>query len=174
MRRTRVWVSVFRNSVIHKIFSEFLQPFRYVGIIRVSPFSIVILIVIWVLDFGWFIQQLFWYFRRIRVSRTCLYTLSLDTTAAKWSEWPISFESVVGVEVDELEEDLEWSISCLEGVLGVEGGKLEEEIPDKPGTTIDTKFSVLHCIRIPFFFMRCGFLTVDPLIWESMYIAKLS
>ena len=26
---------------------------------------------------------------------------------------------------------------------------------DKPGTTIGTKFSVLHCIRIPFF-MRCG------------------
>ena len=68
MRRSRVWVSVFRNSVIHKILSELLQPFRYVGIIRVSPFSIVILIVIWVLDFGWFIQQLFWYFRRIRVS----------------------------------------------------------------------------------------------------------
>ena len=31
MRRTRVRVSVFRNSVIHKILSEFLQPFRYVG-----------------------------------------------------------------------------------------------------------------------------------------------
>ena len=31
MRRTGVRVSVFRNSVIHKIFSEFLQSFRYVG-----------------------------------------------------------------------------------------------------------------------------------------------
>ena len=40
--------------------------------------------------------------------------------------------------------------------MGVEVGKLEEELVDKPGTTIGTKFSVLHCIRIPFF-LRCGF-----------------
>ena len=46
---------------------------------------------------------------------------------------------------------------CLKGVMGVEVGKLEEELVDKPGTTIGTKFSVLHCIRIPFFKMRCGF-----------------
>ena len=30
MRRTCVWVSAFRNSVIQKILSEFLQPFRFV------------------------------------------------------------------------------------------------------------------------------------------------
>ena len=54
-------------------------------------------------------------------------------------------------------------ISCLEGVMGVEVGKFEEELADKPGTTIGTKFPVLHCIRIPFF-MRCDFLTVDPLV----------
>ena len=51
---------------------------------------------------------------------------------------------------------VEWSISCLEGVIDVEEGKLEEELVDKPGTTIGTKFSALHCIRIPFL-MRCGF-----------------
>ena len=55
----------------------------------------------------------------------------------------------------------------------VEVDKLEEELADKPGTTVGTKFSVLHCIRIPFL-MRCGFLTVDPLIRVSMFIAKLS
>ena len=54
-------------------------------------------------------------------------------------------------EVDELEEDVGWSISCLEGVIDVEEGELEEELADKPGTTIGTKFSMLHCIRIPFF-----------------------
>ena len=43
----------------------------------------------------------------------------------------------MGAEVDELEEDLGWSISCLEGVMDVEEGKLEEELVDKPGTTID-------------------------------------
>ena len=58
-------------------------------------------------------------------------------------------------EVDDLEEDV-GSISCLEGVMDVEEGKLEEELVDKPGTTIGTKFSALHCIRIPFL-MRCGF-----------------
>ena len=48
--------------------------------------------------------------------------------------------------------------------MGVEEGKLEEELVDKQGTTIGTKFSVLHCVRIPFL-MRCGwFLTSDPLV----------
>ena len=47
-------------------------------------------------------------------------------------------------------------ISCLEGVMDVEEGKVEEELDDKLGTTIGTKCSVLHCIRIPFS-MRCGF-----------------
>ena len=61
-----------------------------------------------------------------------VYPLSLDTV-----------EDVMGGEVDEVEED-------LEGVMGVEEGKLEEELVDKPRTTISTKFSVLHGIRIPF------------------------
>ena len=38
MRRTGVWVSAFRNSIIHEISSEFLQPFRYFRIQRVAPF----------------------------------------------------------------------------------------------------------------------------------------
>ena len=57
--------------------------------------------------------------------------------------------------------------------MDVEDGKLEEELVDKPGTTIGTKFSVLHCIRIPFS-MRCVFLTVDPFVRISVFIAKLS
>ena len=59
-------------------------------------------------------------------------------------------------ELDELEEDVGRSISCFEGVIDVEEGKLEEELADKPGNTIGTKFSVLHSIRIPFL-LRCGF-----------------
>ena len=54
-------------------------------------------------------------------------------------------------------------IFCIESVIDVEEGKLEEELVDKPGTTIGTKFSVLHCIRIPFF-NEMWFLTVDPLV----------
>ena len=34
--------------------------------------------------------------------------------------------------------------------------ELEEELVEKPGTTIGTKFSVLQCVRTPFL-MRCGF-----------------
>ena len=41
--------------------------------------------------------------------------------------------------------------------------KLEEDLADKPGTTLGTKFSVLHCIRIPFF-DEMWFVTVNPLI----------
>ena len=49
--------------------SEFLQPFRYVGIIQVAPFLIVVFVFIWFGIFGWFSQQLlFRYFRRARVS----------------------------------------------------------------------------------------------------------
>ena len=60
--------------------------------------------------------------------RPCLSTLSLDSIAGWWSEWSSSWpQGVVGVEVDEL-----------------------EEVVDKPGTTIGTKFSVP-------FLMRCGF-----------------
>ena len=57
--------------------------------------------------------------------------------------------------------------------MDFEEGKLEEELADKPGTTVGTKFSVLQCIRIPFL-MRCGFLTVDPLVRVPVFIAKLS
>ena len=49
---------------------------------------------------------------------------------------------------DELEENDEEWLSCLEGVLEVDEDP-EDEL-DKPGTTIWTKFSVLHIIRIPF------------------------
>ena len=50
----------------------------------------------------------------------------------------------------------------LEGVMDVEVDKFQEEIDD---------FSRLHCIRIPLL-MRCGFLTVDPFVRVSMFIAK--
>ena len=79
-----------------------------------------------------------------------LATLSLDTV-----------EDVIVGEVDELEEDVGWSISCLESVIDVEEGKLEEELVDKSGTTFGTKFSMLHCIRIPSV-NEMWFLTVDP------------
>ena len=63
-----------------------------------------------------------------------------------------------------LDGDLNGSISWHEGVVDAEVDELEE-VEDEPGTTIGTKFSVLHCIRIPFL-MRCGFW---PLIHSYEY-----
>ena len=57
-------------------------------------------------------------------------------------------------EEDEVEEDDEEWLSCLEGVFEVDEDPENEH--DKPGTTIGTKFSVLQGIRIPFL-MRCVF-----------------
>ena len=53
-------------------------------------------------------------------------------------------------------------------------GKLEEELVDKPGTTIGTKFSVMHFIRTPFLFNEMLFLTGDPFVRVSVFIEKLS
>ena len=57
--------------------------------------------------------------------------------------------------------------------MDVEEEKLEEELVDKPGTTIGTKFSVLHCIPNTVF-NEMWFLTVDPFVRISVFIAKLS
>ena len=59
-------------------------------------------------------------------------------------------------EEDEVEEDDEEWLSCLEGVFEADWSEPEEELVDKPGTMIGTKFSVLQIIRIPSL-MRCGF-----------------
>ena len=62
MRGTGVWVSAFRNSVIHQIFSEFLQPFQDFGTKRVSPFFRGYRFYL-VLDFfGWLGQRVFPFF----------------------------------------------------------------------------------------------------------------
>ena len=119
MRRTCVWVAAFRNSVFHKILSEFLQPLRYVGIIRVFPYLLVILFLIWFLVLVGLFNNSSDVSEEYGSPRTCLSTLSLDTIAGGWSEWSISVEDAMGVEVDELGEDLGWSISCLKGVMGV-------------------------------------------------------
>ena len=142
-----------QETVTHKIFSELLQPFRYVGMAR-SPRS-------WswsTLFFGVGFMVGFVNSCSSEISeehgspRSCPSTRSLDTAAGCY----------VG-----------WSISCLEAVMDVEEGKLEDELVDKPGTTIGTKFFVLHWCPNAVFNEMC-FLTGDPLIRVSVFIAKLS
>ena len=60
---------------------------------------------------------------------------------------------IVGEEGEDEEDEKEW-LSCFIGVR--EDDEEAEEELDKPGTTIGTKFSVLHIIRIPSL-MGCGF-----------------
>ena len=77
-----------------------------------------------------------------------LSTLSLDTIAGGWSEWSISVEDVMGVEV----------------------GKLEEELDNQEPRL--WQISVLHCIRIPFFEWDVVFDRWS--IHISVFIAELS
>ena len=93
--------------------------------------------------------------------------MSLSIRSPRFWRW---ISLTVGEE-DEVEEDDEEWLSCLEGVFEVDEDP-EDEL-DKPGTTIGTKFSVLQGIRIPFL-MKCGFLTIDPFIRISVFSAKLS
>ena len=57
MRRTQVWLSVFRNSFIHEVLFELLQPFWCIGMRRVSPWQFLVHILIGFWDFGWFMQR---------------------------------------------------------------------------------------------------------------------
>ena len=104
---------------------------------------------IWFWIFGWLGQRVspFFPFNMCTWHRCWMGIYPLRSSLALVS---LSLDTVVVGEVDELEEDVGWSISCLKGVIHVEEGKLEEELVDKPGTTIGTKFSMLHCIRTPF------------------------
>ena len=159
MRRTGVWVSVFRNSVIHKIFSEFLQQLRdfrtqWLWLCSkqwVSPFYRgFFFICFWI--FGWLggayrNQQQTTGFTVLSSPQHLNLTQALDTLIL-WIS--LSLDAVVVGEEDEIEEDVERCFSCLEGVIEVEGWELDEELVDKPGTTIGTKFSVLQYVRIPF------------------------
>ena len=84
-------------------------------------------------------------------------TLEIDTVTGEMSlsirfsrsRVSLPLDVTVGEE-DELEEDVEQFLSCPERVLEVDRSEPDDELVEKPGTTIGTKFSVSHCIRIPF------------------------
>ena len=163
MRRTGVWVCV-QATLSSTRFSEFqsLQYFRtqrrstWVGKQRFSPFFRVSS------EFG-FRFWLAW--ERLPDSASnngsnssyislqhLNYTQPLEENQFHFdpfSRISLSLGAVVVGEEDGLEEDVE-RISCFESIIVVERSELEEELVEKPRTTIGTKFSVSHCIRIPF------------------------
>ena len=73
--------SVFRNSVIHKILSEFLQPFWYVGMTQVSPFLLVILFLFGLGILVGLFNNSSDFSEEYGSLRSCLSTRSLDTVA---------------------------------------------------------------------------------------------
>ena len=100
---------------------------------------------------------------------TDLSSTVVDTVTAEMSLWILSSRSRVLVSLsvgdeDELEEDEQW-LSFLESVLEVDESDPEDEFVEKHRTTIRTKFSVVHCIRIPFKIRR----TFWPLIHSQEY-----
>ena len=89
------------------------------------------------------------------LSSTVVDTVSGEMTLSVRSCRSRVWISLTVSDEDELKEDVEQWLSCLETVLEVDESDPEEEF-NKPGTTIGTKFSVLQGIRIPFL-MRCVF-----------------
>ena len=146
MRRTGERISLYWNFIIHQIFPEFLQPLRDLRIQRVAQFNRGFFFVFFCFLLDWVPS--------CRPDLTGEMSLSIRSSRSR-----VRISLTVGEE-DEVEEDDEEWLCCLEGVLEVDESDPEEELADKPGTTIGTKFSVLQGIRIPFK-MRSGF---GPLI----------
>ena len=142
MRRTGVRASVYWNFTIHQIFPEFLQPFRDLRVQRVTPF------------YRGFLFYLFFGFSLAWVSSGCPDPSSTNSDTGTgemsllvtFSRSRTRISPTVGEEDEE--EDDEERLSCFIGVR--EDDDDPEEELDKPGTTIETKFSVLQGIRIPF------------------------
>ena len=62
--------------------------------------------------------------------------------------------------------------SCDEDDGEVGEGVVEEELADKPETTIGTEFDMLQSILLPFL-VRCGFLTAGSVLSLPMILAEL-
>ena len=158
MRRTGVWVSVFRNSVIHEIFFWILAA---IPVYRNTTGRAVLY-----RGFRFYLVLDFWLAWSNNGSPSSIRSTCELDTGTGWESIPLrssrarvslSLNTFVVGDVDELEEDVGWSFSCLEGVIDVEEWELEEELADKPATTIGTKFSVIALYSNTVFLMRCGF-----------------
>ena len=183
MRRTGVRASLWWNFIIHQIFPEFLQPLRdfrtqrrstWVGKQRVSQFYRGFLL------FGFGIFG--WLRSKQRVSHSIIASTCELDTGTGWESIPLrssfsrvslSLYTVVVGEVDELEEDVGWLISCLEGVIEVEkmrtGGRTRWQAWNHD------RNEVFRVTLYPNpFFDEMWFLTADPFIRMSVFIAKLS
>ena len=105
-----------------------------------------------------------------RSHRASLATLSLDTV-----------EDLMVGEVDDLEEDAGWSISCFEGAMDVEEGLFEKELVEKPGTIIATFFLVMDVVSLlveevhdksPKFF-EAILVTISLISWKTVDVQWL-
>ena len=100
-------------------------------------------------------------------------TFELDTGTGGKSislcSFPLSLDVAVVGEEDELEEDVERCLSCLEGVIEVEGWEPEEELWNHDRNEVLLVAGTPNPV-----FNEVWFLTTDSLIRISVLIAKLS
>ena len=107
MRGTGVWVSVFRNSIIHQSFPEFLQPLSPRSILGSFLFVLGVLLA-WVSSVRPDLSS--------TEFDTCTGEISLSIRSPRSWLW---LSLTVGEE-DKVEEDDEEWLSCLEGVFEVD------------------------------------------------------
>ena len=172
MRRTGVRVSAFRNSIIHWIFSEFLQPFRYVRTQRFAPFWIVVFVFIWFWTFGWLGQRVapffsfyMWTWHRCWMGNypTQVFPCSSLTVAwhscGWWSRRALGRRGMINF--------LPWRChGCWRRKVG---GRTRWQARNHDRNEV---------LRVALYsntvFNEMWFLTVDPLVRISVFIAQLS
>ena len=174
MRRTGAWVSAFRNSIIHEIFSKFLQPIRVCRNLRgLSPRSKSgSSFLFWFWIFGWLGQQVSPFFRFnmftwhsywIGIYPTKVSPCSSLTVAwhnhGWWDRWAWGRHRMINL--------LPWR--CHGCWRGKTGGRTRWQTRNH-----DRNQNLCVALYPNPVFNEMWFLTVDPFIRVSVFIAKLS
>ena len=142
---------MFRNSFIHKVLSEFLQPFWYAGI-RASPNLFVILIFSLVLGF-----------RLIYVTTLLMFQKCAGFPVLVYPHFHLT--RLLDGDLDDQFPDMKESWVLKETCLR----KLQ--INQEPRLVRSVPYYTVYSNTV---LNSMWFLTVDPLIRSSMFIAKLS
>ena len=170
MRRTGVWVSVFRNSIIHEILSEFLQPLR----MSEHNGSLRSIVVSSLFGFGFLVGLGHNGSHHSIISSTC----ELDTGTGWMGIYPTQIFPFSGLTVAWRWSRRAWGRCRMITVLSWRchwcwrmrtGGRTRRQAWNHD------RNEVLRIANYPNpVFNEMWFLTVDPVIRISVFIAKLS
>ena len=167
------WEELACDSIIHEICSEFLQPFRPVRNLTglTSLHSDLRFYLVWDFWLPWSTSLAVLSFQHVYLTQ--ILETNLSHTGLPVGQSHHRLRVMVGEE-DELEEDAGWSISSLEGVMvacwrGKTGGRTRWQ------TRNLDRNEILRVSLYPISVIsEMAFLTVDPFIRVSVFIAKLS